>query len=88
MTNEEEIALLNAELKKVRSQEQLKALLHKAGWDMEHGSYHLQGKRRGYTAYEFTPYPPNPAKTHYLYDDGISVGLSRYENLHRVLKFR
>jgi len=85
---QEEIRYLNQELKKVRSLEDLKILLKEASFGMKHGSYFLYGNRKGYRVYEFTPYPPNPKKTHYLYDDGISTGVCRYENLYRYLVFR
>ena len=88
MSKEEEIADLNRDLKKVRNLKMLMTLLKKAGNECEHGPYHLHGKRRGYHAYSFSEYPPNPKKTHYLYDDSISIGISRYENLYRVLSFR
>lgn len=83
-----EVKELNRELKKVRDLDQLKILLKKAGQETRYGPYHLCGKRRGYRAYEFTPYPPNPKKTHYLYSDSISTGVSGYENLYRHLEFR
>jgi len=88
LSAQEEIEYLNQELKEVHNLEGLDILLRKAAFEMGYGQYFLYGKRRGYNAYEFTPYPLNPKKTHYLYNDGISTGLCRYENLYRYLKFR
>lgn len=85
---DERIAKFNEELKNVRNIEHLRDLLNRAANESDHGPYCLCGKRRGYRAFEFVEYPHNPNKVHYLYDDSISTGLSRFENLYKVLSFR
>lgn len=77
---------LNQKLKAVKSHEDFKA------WDKElikalfYHHIELRGKRRGYEAYAFTPYPPNPTKAHYLYADSKSTGVCRWENLYKYLE--
>ena len=87
MDTKEEIAKFNEELKNVRNIEQLLNLLNRAVNKSDHGPYYLYGKRRGYRAFDFTKYPYNSNKVHYLYDDSVSTGLSRFENLYKVLSF-
>lgn len=88
MNKKEEIVKFNEELKNVRNIEQLLNLLNRAVNKSEYGPYHLQGKRRGYETYSFSEYPHDSNKVHYLYNDGISTGLSCFENLYKVLSFK
>ena len=72
---------LNEDLKAVKSFHDYKAFMAKAG---QYDAY-LYGKRRGYWAFSFRPDPYEPTRVNYLYDDGVSVGSSKWENLWRVL---
>lgn len=47
----------------------------------------LDTKRTGSDVQAFTPYQHNPAKCHYLINNG-GVGVTRWENLHRVIEVR
>lgn len=49
----------------------------------------IHGKRRGYLAFDFRPHYFHPeTRVQYLYDDGISTGVSDIKNLYRYLEVR
>ncbi len=70
-------------LKEIRNLTDLHILLR----DLGKFDLYLYSKRKGHCAFNFSQ-AFNPNKTEYLYDDGISTGLSRFENLHRHLTIR
>ena len=47
-------------------------------------AFEIRSKRSGRRVFSFSEHI-NPEKCHYLIDDGVSVGICRWENLHRVL---
>ncbi len=71
------------ELKKVKNLVDLQKLLQELG----RFGLHLYSKRKGHWAFDFRQ-ATNPNKTEYLYDDGVSSGLSQFKNLYRHLKIR
>jgi len=46
------------------------------------------GKRRGYSAYCFDIYQYADKYTSFLYDDGVSRGKSKWENLYKVIEIK
>lgn len=96
-----DIAEANAALKAVKNHadfKQYEARLAATDTDSQgrHCAPALYGRRRGYHAFSFstlksrwgTMIVESPERAHYLFDDGASVGSSRWENLYRVLVAR
>jgi hypothetical protein len=82
MNHTDELNQFNEKLVYVRNYNQLMQLIKEA---KEH-DYELHMKRRRLLAFGFTQ-APNQKKVRYLIDDTISVGLCRYDNLHRYMEF-
>ena len=88
---------ITAKLKALKTYADLEAFLKDLNSNGE-----LRGKRRGYGAYAFSPIVldgyrwrhaegeerATATTVHYLYDDCVSTGKSKVENLYRVLKVR
>ena len=77
---------LTRRLKTVRSINDINDLLKFA--DSQNLNCELEGKRRNYKAFFFSQHQQNPSKVKYLYDDGVSTGEARFENLYKILHFR
>ena len=81
---EELIKRLNEKFKKLITIKDLKFFLKElAGYDLS-----LYLKRRSYWCFDFTEYPYNPNKVHYLVDDGKSSGVCTIKYLYRYLRIR
>ena len=79
--------LLDEELKKCRTLKDLDNFLIKIG-KIKKKQLCLRGKLRGYWAFEFTKRNEGYSYENYvqyLYDDGVTDGISEVKNLHRVL---
>lgn len=80
---------LTEQLKSVRSIDEVYDFLKEVGNVRDNIAFcEVVGKRRHYAAFGFSQNPYNENKCDYLYDDSISVGKSRYENLYKVLEVR
>ncbi len=71
------------DLKKIRNLEEIKSLNSR----LDTYGLSFYSKRSGSWVIDFQPHI-NPRKVRYLYDDGISVGSARFENLYRYLTVR
>lgn len=79
-------AAKTAGLKELPSIRSLEGARDLSGRLEDHGLA-FYSKRSGKSVIAFRPHF-NPKKVDYLYDDGVSKGTARYENLYKVLTIR
>lgn len=78
----------NAALKAVKTEADFREFQYRLAATSYYREVQIEGRRRGYEAFDFTPLPWNANKAHYLYNDGASTGRALWKNLWMALKVR